>query len=280
VTGSIIGPQRLDDAGQVGLDRAFRVLRPPAGDGVGDGQVLAERCLGTARPQREPELVPDELGVQPLEQPHRDGLPGDHPDPAVQLPVELGVLSGVRLGDRARELLRELTQLGGLVIGDPLRRLRGAERLQGHPALADSDGLFGGDDPDARAPVGDAFHQPLGGEVEQRGPQRLPGHLEHPREFLFHQPLPGREVPAEDGLPEGGQRVRARGLARLRRSRCPGRHAPTLRIPAPDCQQSPSWHGPQLTGGGPRAGFPCFVDRYGRLVRAGGYGKPKRGQSP
>jgi hypothetical protein len=167
----MVCPQRLDDAGQVGLDGAFRVRRPPAGDGVGDGQVLAERHLGAARPQRELELVPDELGVQPVKQPHRDGLPGDHPDPAVQLPVELGVLRGIRLGDRAPEVLRELAELGGLVVGDPLRGLRGAERLQGHPALADGDGLLGGDDAHPRAPVGDALHEPRRGEVEQRGPQ-------------------------------------------------------------------------------------------------------------
>jgi hypothetical protein len=53
--------------------------------------VLGQRDLRSAGTECEPELVPDELGVQPVEQSDRDVLLGDHADPAVQFPVELGV---------------------------------------------------------------------------------------------------------------------------------------------------------------------------------------------
>ncbi len=238
--GGIVRLQRLDDAGQVGADGEVGVRGPPVGDGVGDGQVLGQRHLGTAGPEGELELVPDELSVQPLEQPDRDGLPGDHPDPAVQLPVELGVLQRVAFRDRALEVLRELAQLGGLVVGDPFRGLDRAQCLQGHPALGDRDGLFGGDDPDARAAVGDPLDEPFSGEVKQRGPQRLPRHPERPGQLLLDKPLARREVPAEDGLPQRGKGVRPRCLPGPRPARRSCCHAPTLRTRAADCQQSPA----------------------------------------
>ncbi len=103
---------------------------------------------------------------------------------------------------------------GGLVVGDPFRGLDRAQRLKGHPALGDRDGLFGGDDPDPGAAVGDPLDEPLGGQVEQRGPQGLPGHPERAGQLLLDQPLAGREVPAEDGLP---QRRRGRARAPLPR---------------------------------------------------------------
>ena len=84
----------------------------PLGDGFEDGQVLRERDLGAAGAERELELVPDELAVQPVEQADRDVLLGDHADPAVQFPVELGVPERVAVGDRALEILPELAQLG------------------------------------------------------------------------------------------------------------------------------------------------------------------------
>ena len=170
-TRRVVSPKRVDDAGKVDADGAVGVLWPAAGDGLGDGQVLGQRHLGTAGSTSELELVPDELRVQPLKQPDRDGLPGDHPDLPVQLPVEFGVLQRIRLSDRAPEVFRQLAQLGGLVVGDPFRRLGRAERLKGHPALGDGDGLFGRYDTDPGAAIGDPLNKPLGGQVEQRRPQ-------------------------------------------------------------------------------------------------------------
>ena len=40
--GSIVCPQRLDDASQVGADGAVGVLGTPVGHGVGDGHVLGQ----------------------------------------------------------------------------------------------------------------------------------------------------------------------------------------------------------------------------------------------
>src|SRR6516164_9016751 len=86
------GPQRVDDTAQVPPDGAVGRFGLPVGDRVDDGQVLGQRLLGPARAERELELVPDDLRVQPLEQAHRDGLAGDDADPAVQFPVQLRVL--------------------------------------------------------------------------------------------------------------------------------------------------------------------------------------------
>ena len=125
-------------------------------------------------------------------------------------------LQRVAVGDRALEVLPELAQLRGLGVGDALGRLDRAERLQRHPALGDRHRLFGGDDADPRAAVGDPLDQPLGGEIEQRRPQRLPGDPERAREVLLDQPPAGGEIPAEDRLPDRGERVRPRGLPGLR----------------------------------------------------------------
>ena len=92
-------------------DSVVGVLGPSAGDRLGDRHVLGQRHLGAAGPLRELELVPHELRVQPVEQPDRDGLSGDDTDPAVQFPVELGVLQRIALRDRALEVLREFEQL-------------------------------------------------------------------------------------------------------------------------------------------------------------------------
>jgi hypothetical protein len=234
----VVSPKRIDDAGKVDADGAVGVLWPAAGDGLGDGQVLGQRHLGTAGSTSELELVPDELRVQPLKQPDRDGLPGDHPDLPVQLPVEFGVLQRIRLSDRAPQVFRQLAQLGGLVVGDPFRRLGRAERLKGHPALGDRDGLFGGDDPHPRAPVRDPLDQPVSGEIKQRGPQRLPGHPERPGQLLLNKPLTRREIPAEDGLPQHPEGMHPSRLPSQGRAGCSYSHTSTLRISAVDCQQS------------------------------------------
>ncbi len=87
----VAGLQRLDDAGQMGADGEVGVVRPAIGDRLEDGQVLGQRDLGAAGAERELELVPHELAVQPVEQADGDMLGGDRADPAVQFPVELGV---------------------------------------------------------------------------------------------------------------------------------------------------------------------------------------------
>jgi hypothetical protein len=51
----------------VSADGEVGVVRPAVGDRFEDGQVLGQRDLGTAGAERELELVPDELGVQPVE---------------------------------------------------------------------------------------------------------------------------------------------------------------------------------------------------------------------
>ena len=78
--------QRLDDAGQVGADGEVGVVRPAVGDGVEDGQVLGQRDLGAAGAERELELVPDELAVQPVEQADGDVLAGDRARPGGAVP--------------------------------------------------------------------------------------------------------------------------------------------------------------------------------------------------
>ena len=92
-------------------DGEVGVVRPAVGDRLEDGQVLGQRDLGAARAERELELVPHELAVQPVEQADRDVLRGDRADPAVQFPVELGVPERVAVGDRALEVLAELAEL-------------------------------------------------------------------------------------------------------------------------------------------------------------------------
>ena len=115
-------------------------------------------------------------------------------------------LNGLPSATAALQVLAQLTQLRGLLVGDVQRRLHGAQRLQGHPALGDLDRLFGGHHPDPRAAVGYPLDESLRGQVEQRGPQRLPGHPERRGQLLLDEPLAGREVPAEDGLAERGDR--------------------------------------------------------------------------
>jgi hypothetical protein len=236
--------QRRDDAGQVNADRPVGVRGPAVGDSVEDGQVLAQRDLRPAGAQRQLELVPDELAVQPLDQADRDVLSGDDPDPAVQFPVELGVLERVAFAHRALDRLGEVAELRRFLIGDPLRGLGGAQCLQGHPALGDGYRLFRGDGTDPGTAVGDPLNEALGGQVEQRRPQGLPGDPERSRQFLLDEPLAGREVAVEYGLPERGQRVRSRCFPGPRPvfpcSRPPPRsccHAPTLRTFPADCQQ-------------------------------------------
>jgi hypothetical protein len=209
----IVCPQRLDDAGQVVPDGAFGIRWPAFGDRVRDVQVLGQRHLRTAGPEGELELVPDQLRVQPFEQSDGDRLAGDYDDPAVQFPVELGVLDRVAVGDRALEALGELAQAGRLVIGDLLGRLRRAQRLQGHPAFGDRDGLLAGDDADPGATVRDSLNEPFGSEVEQRGAQRLPRHAQRACQLLFDKPLSRREVSAEDGPPERAEGVQPRRLS-------------------------------------------------------------------
>ena len=222
----VAGLQRLDDAGQMGADGEVGVVRPAIGDGLEDGQVLGQRDLGAAGAERELELVPHELAVQPVEQADGDVLGGDRADPAVQFPVELGVPERVAVGDRALEVLPELAQLRGLGVGDALGRLDGAERLERHPALGDRHRLFRGDDANPRAAVGDPLDEPLGGEIEQRRAQRLPGDPERAREVLLDEPSAGGEIPAEDRLPDRGEGVRPRGLPGLRATGRSCWHAP------------------------------------------------------
>ena len=213
-------------------------MRPAIGDGLEDGQVLGQRDLGAARAERELELVPDELAVQPVEQADGDMLGGDRADPAVQFPVELGVPERVAVGDRALEVLPELAQLRGLGVGDALGRLDCAERLERHPALGDRHRLFRGDDANPRAAVGDPLDEPLGGEIEQRRAERLPGDPERAREVLLDKPSAGGEIPAEDRLPDRGEGVRPRGLPGLRATGRSCWHAPNATEVTTDCQQS------------------------------------------
>ena len=214
------------------------VVRPPVGHGLEDGQVLGQRDLGAAGAERELELVPDELPVQPVEQADRDVLPGDHADPAVQFPVELGVPERVAVGDRALEVLPELAQLGCVLVGDTQRRLDRAERLQGHPALRDRHRLFGGDDADPGTAVGDALDQTVRREIEQGRAQRLPGDSERAGQVLLDQPPPGGEIAAEDRLPDRGEGAGAGGLPDLRPARLSCWHVPNATYVAADCQQS------------------------------------------
>jgi hypothetical protein len=222
----------------VSADGEVGVVRPAVGDGFEYGQVLGERDLGAAGAERELELVPDELGVQPVEQADRDVLLGDHADLAVQFPVELGVPERVAVGDRALEVLPELAQLGRVLVGDAQRRLDRAERLQGHPALRDRHRLLGGDDADAGAAVGDALDQTVRREIKQRRAQRLPGDPERTSQVLLHEPPPGGEIAAEDRLPDRGERAGARGLPDLRPARRSCWHVPNATYVAADCQQS------------------------------------------
>ena len=67
----------------------FRVGGPAPGDRVDDGEVLGERAPRPSGPQRDLELVADELRVQPLQQADRDVLAGDFPHSPVHLVVEL-----------------------------------------------------------------------------------------------------------------------------------------------------------------------------------------------
>lgn len=236
----IVFLQRLDDAGQVDADGAVGLAGPPGRDGVDDGQMLRQRHIGTPWPLGELELMPDELRVQTLKQFDRDGLPGDHPDTAVQFPVELGVLQRVPVPDRALEVLRELAQLSGLALGYPFRGLRRAQRLQCHPALGNCHGFPGRDDPYPGAAVGDALDEPVGGEIKQRRPQRLPRYAECPGQILLNKPLTGGKIPAEDGLPqhaEGMRPGRLPGPRPVGRSCC---HALTLRRKTVNCQQLPA----------------------------------------
>jgi hypothetical protein len=222
----------------VSADGEVGVVRPPVGDGFEDGQMLGQRDLGAAGAERELELVPDELAVQPVEQADRDVLLGDHADPAVQFPVELRVPERVAVGDRALEILPELAELGRVGVGDAQRRLDRAERLQGHPALGDRHRLFGGDDADPRAAVGDPLDQPVRREIEQRRAQRLPGDPERARQVLLDEPPPGGEIAAEDRLPDGGEGAGAGGLPDLRPARLSCWHVPNATYVAADCQQS------------------------------------------
>jgi hypothetical protein len=222
----------------VSADGEVGVVRPPVGDGFEDGQMLGQRDLGAAGAERELELVPDELPVQPVEQGDRDVLLGDHADPAVQFPVELRVAERVAVGDRALEVLPELAELGRVGVGDAQRRLDRAERLQGHPALGDRHRLFGGDDADPRAAVGDALDQPVRREIEQRRAQRLPGDSERAGQVLLDQPPPGGEIAVEDRLPDGGEGAGAGGLPDLRPARLSCWHVPNATYVAADCQQS------------------------------------------
>ena len=48
--------------------------RVPGRDGLDDGLVFRQRHVRAPRPQRQLELVPDDLGVEPLEQAGRDRL--------------------------------------------------------------------------------------------------------------------------------------------------------------------------------------------------------------
>jgi hypothetical protein len=210
----------------VRADREVGVVRPAVGDGFQDGQVLGQRDLGTAGAQRELELVPYELGVQPVEQADRDVLPGDHADPAVQLPVELGVPERVAVGHRALEILPKLAQPRRVLVADAQRRLDRAERLKRHPALGDRHRLFGADDADPGTAVGDALDEPVRREVEQRRAQGLPGHSERAREVLLDQPPPGGEFAAEDRLPDRGEGAGTGGLSDLRPARRSCWHVP------------------------------------------------------
>src|SRR5262249_36378958 len=81
------------------------------------------------------------------------------------------------------------------------------------------------------------FDETLGGQVEQRGPQGLPGHPERAGQLLLDKPLARREVSAEYRLPERGERMNPRlfpGPRPARRSCC---HDSTLRTFDTDCQQ-------------------------------------------
>src|SRR5215469_3233934 len=244
-------PQRLDDAVEVPPGGPVRLVGAPAGDRVDDVEVFGQRLAWPAGAKRELELVPDELAVQPLEQADRDGLAGDGADPAVQLPVELGVLQRVAVGDGARELRPELTEADGLVVGDALRRLDRAQRLERHAALGDGHRLVRADHADPGAAVRDALDEALGGEVEQRGPQALPCHPEHRGELFLDQPLTRSEVAAQDRLPKGGKRVRPCRLSGLGTARRRSGHARRLRNPSVHCQQSvaaplaPVWAAPE-----------------------------------
>jgi hypothetical protein len=222
----------------VRADGEVGVVRPAVGDGFEDGQVLGQRDLGAAGAQRELELVPDQLGVQPVEQPDRDVLPGDHPDPAVQLPVELGVPERVAFGHRALEILPEIAQLGHILVADAQRCPDRAERLQGHPALGDRHRLLGGDDTDPGTAVGYALDEPIRREVKQRRAQGLPGHPERASEVLLDQPPPGGEFAAEDCLPDRGEGAGAGGLPDLRPARRSCWHVPNATYVPADCQQS------------------------------------------
>jgi len=221
----------------VNADRPVGVRGPAVGDSVEDGQVLAQRDLRPAGAQRQLELVPDQLAVQPVDQADRDVLAGDDPDPAVQLPVELGVLQRVVLAHRAFQRLGEVAQLGRLLVGDPLGGLGRAQRLQGHPALGDGHRLFGGDGADPGAAVGYPLDEALGGQVEQRRPQGLPGDSQCSRQLLLDKPLTGREVAVEYGLPKRGERMRPCCFPGPRPVPRPCCHTLTLRTFPTDCQQ-------------------------------------------
>src|SRR5581483_2249104 len=60
--------QRRDHAAQVAAGGFLGLGGTAAGDRVDDRQVLGQRLLWPPRPQRQLELMPDQLPVQPLEQ--------------------------------------------------------------------------------------------------------------------------------------------------------------------------------------------------------------------
>ena len=202
--------------------------------------------------------MPDQLACSRSSSPTATFWPEITPTRRCSSRLSSEYFSGFALRHRALQVLRQLAELGGLLVGDPLRGLDGAERLQGHPALGDRDGLFGGDDPHPRAPVGDPLDEALGGEVEQRGPQRLPRHPERPRQLLLDEPLTGRDIPAEDRLPERGEGVRPRRLPGPRPTGRIRRHTRNATNVPPDCQQSVMvivdniWGINQVSAPGPR----------------------------
>src|SRR5262249_49798554 len=118
----------------------------------------------------------------------------------------------------------------------------------------------------------------LGGQVEQRGPQRLPGHPERAGQLLFDESLTRREVSAEDGLPERGEGVNARllpGPRPVRRSCC---HASPLPPLATECTQLPGYIVDNPLRAAARLGAPAEAGDRGvrwRAVPRAAAGKPR-----
>ena len=173
--------------------------RPVAGrHGLDDGAVLDQRLGRPAGHEGQAELVVGGPVPQVGHEVVGDPVPGDAAQGAVELAVELRVGELVVLLDRLGHLGEQLAQVVPLALAGPLGRQPGDQPLQDGAGLRDLHGLRHADAAHRGAPVGLALDEPLGVELDERGPDRRAAHAVALGELELDQPLTGRERAFED----------------------------------------------------------------------------------